>query len=225
MRPLLVVLCCLWAGLAAAQDGPRSLTVSGTGSVAATPDMAVITLGVTQQGADPATAMDATSTATAAILRRMVELGIAAADIRTSDLSLSPVYDSRPAPDGVPRIVGYQAANMVTVRLRALDQLGPVLARALEDGANLLGGLSFGFADPAPLLTQARQAAVADARLRAETYAEAAGVSLGAVLRLSEATDPGPGPMMRMMEAAASVPVAAGQSEISATVQMVFALK
>ena len=115
---------------------------------------------------------------------------------------------------------------MVTVRVRALDQVGSVLDAAVTDGANTLNGISFGLADPVPATDEARKAAVADARRKAELYAAAAGVKVGKVLSISE--NGGYAQPMMMAEAmagkSAAVPVQAGELSVAASVNVTFEL-
>lgn len=215
-------------GAAMAQDGgapqPR-ISVSGEGQVFAVPDMATITLGVSAQAKEAAAAMDETSAVTAAILDRLAAFEIDARDVQTSDLTLDPIWADRQSSMDTPRINGFESSNRLTVAVRDLDQLGDVLGAVLSDGANRLSGLSFGMQDPAPLLAEARRAAVADAMARAQVYAEAAGLRLGPVLSISEGGVSYPRPEMALSMRAEAVPVARGETGISATVNMVFALE
>ncbi|MBY6004791.1 SIMPL domain-containing protein [Salipiger bermudensis] len=224
MRRLALVTACtllLSAGAAFAQDSALKLTVTGEGEAVAVPDMATVSLGVSVENADPGTAMNEASEVAAAILARLDAMGIAARDRQTSDVGLQPIwsnYDSERARE----ITGYEASNRLTVRVRDLDQLGAVLGAVTEDGANRLSGLSFGLQDPDPVTEAARRDAVADAMERARVLAEAAGVTLGPVLSISESGG-GYAPPMPMMEArVASAPVAAGETTVGARVTMVF---
>ena len=156
---LVAILAVATAGTAHAQE--RRITVTGTGSVEAAPDMATLTLGVTNRDAQAAVSMQATSEAVAKILARLQQLGVEARDIQTRDLSLSPVWNGRrPQQDDAPEIEGFVASNRVFVRLRELDRLGEVLDAALRDGANHFGGLSFAVQDPEPLTAAARHKSV-----------------------------------------------------------------
>lgn len=204
--------------------GPATLSVSGQGAVSAAPDMATITLGVSERAESAKVAMDAVSNSLGAILSRLERFGIAERDIQTSDLSLGPVWNNR-ASSGAPEVTGFEASNRLTVRVRDLDQLGVILEAALQDGANRMNGLQFGLSEPRPLEDEARRAAVADALAKAQLYAEAAGVTLGPILSISEGGIAGPQPGMIMAARAEAVPIAAGETGISATVQMVFALE
>jgi uncharacterized protein YggE len=112
------------------------------------------------------------------------------------------------------------------VKVRDLAQLGPLLDRATAAGANEVEGLSLQKDDTAPEEARALAAAVRAARAKAEELARAAGLRLGEVLELSEGgRAPGPIPVRAMAMRGAGVPVAEGQIEVSAEVEMVFAVR
>ncbi|MFP4451709.1 MAG: SIMPL domain-containing protein, partial [Rhodosalinus sp.] len=142
--PLLALPLALGLALAApatAQE-ERTISVTGRGEVAAAPDMAVIGLGVVEEGETARAAMDAASDAAAAVLARLEEIGIAERDIQTSDLHLSPIW-SNPGEGQQRAILGFEASNQLTVRVRDLSGLGAVLDAVVSDGANRFGGLRF----------------------------------------------------------------------------------
>jgi len=221
---LLVLL--LVAGPVQATDHPRQISVSGEGRVEAAPDMAMITLGVSERAETAAEAMRATSAAVALILTRLEAAGLAARDVQTRAITLYPIHNNKRSNDTPPEIIGFEASNTLNVRVRDLALLGPVLDGVLEDGANTFGGLRFSVQDPAPLMQEARRRAVADGMARAKLLAEGAGVVLGPVQTI---TDVGRtrGPQMMEMTAARadSVPIAAGELSLSATVSMVFVIE
>ena len=101
-----------------------------------------------------------------------------------------------------------------------------MLQALLEAGANDFSGLSFGLQDPRPVEDEARRAAIADARAKAELYAEAAGVTLGPIRSITEGGMSGPMPMdaPMMLEARSAMPVAAGETMVRANVQVVWTL-
>lgn len=211
------------AGAAFAAD-PARITVTGEGRVDASPDMATISLGVTSEAPTAAAAMAANSVELGRVLANLRGAGIEGRDLQTSGLTLNPNWRSDDNGSNG-RIVGYIAANMLTVRVRALDSLGVVLDAAVKDGANTLNGVSFGLAQPEPVLDEARKRAVADALHRALLLTEAAGVALGAVVAISEGGGNfAPSPMFRMEGAMADapVPVAQGEVSLSASVTMVW---
>jgi uncharacterized protein YggE len=229
MRPMFPLAAALAMGMAVTAplraETAAQITVTGEGQVEAAPDMATMTLGVTTEGATPAEAMAANSAQLAAVLERLKSAGTADSDLQTTGLSLNPNWRND-ATGTAPRIVGYVATNMLTVRVRALDTLGGVLDAAIGQGANTFNGVSFGLADPAPAMNEARRRAVADAMARAELLAGAAGVALGPVVSITEGGATGwPAPVYRMeADAASPVPVAAGQVTTQASVTMVFSI-
>jgi uncharacterized protein len=213
------------ASLASAES-PATISVSGEGRVATSPDMAMISLGVTTFGDTAAAAMAKNSEEQAKVMANLTAAGIEAKDIQTTGLMLNPnwSYDSS---GGAGTINGYTAMNMVNVRVRALDGLGGVLDAAIKDGANTLNGLTFGVADPQPVNDEARKRAVADAQRKAALLAEAAGVKLGAVIAISEQTGyADPSPMFRAEASAApsGVPVAGGEVAMTVMVNVTWAL-
>ncbi len=223
----------LQGGVALAQQAAAAeagrVVVSAEGRASAVPDMATITLGVVAEAESAQEAVAQMSRAAQAVLDRLSEEGIAPRDLQTSRLSLSPRWrredGQRETP---PAIAGYTAETTVTARIRELDSLGAVLDAAVGGGSNQFRGLSFGLSDPQPVLDAARRAAVAEATRRADLYAEAAGLTLGEVLRLEEADAPGPRPMMRAEMAMADsspVPVAEGELDVSAQIRMVWAIE
>ncbi len=219
----------LAAGLAAAMAaapgladpvGPR-LTVTGEGRVDARPDMATITLGVTTQGDSAAAALSENNSRLAVVLDQLKAAGVADRDLQTSGLTLGPRIEY-PENGRAPHIVGYEASNQVTIRVRDLAALGGLLDKAVGDGANTFHGLGFGLADSAAAMDEARAKAVKEAARKAATIAEAAGVTLGRIVEISENGGGGdPVPMYRrgpVAMAAESVPVEGG--EVSYTVNV-----
>lgn len=217
-----------------AQTLVRGISVSGSSEIKVAPDLAIVSLGVSVEGRESAAVLDQTSAAVAAVLAELTALDIAEKDIQTSGVSLTPRYgqDSNGRMD-YSKITGYAASNSMTVRVHDLLALGEVLSRGVSAGANRMNGISFVLEDDASILDQARRQAVADARHRAELYADAAGVSLGQVLSLSEAGVNAYGPpvmMEPMMEASLrsaklDVPIATGEITVSASIEATFAIQ
>jgi len=211
------------AGAALAAD-PARITVTGEGRVDAAPDMATITLGVTSEGTTATAAMAANSAQLAQVLANLKAAGIADRDLQTTGLALNPNWQSNDNASNL-RIVGYVASNILTVRVRALAGLGAALDAAVKDGANTVDGVSFGLADPDPVLDEARRRAVTDATRRALLLTEAAGVSLGAVVAINEGGGSfAPAPMFgkAVGMTAEAVPLASGEVSLSASVTMVW---
>lgn len=207
-------------------DDARRISVSGTGVVAAAPDMATVSLGVIVVEETAQAALRGNSQQMAAVLDLLTQTGVAPRDVQTSQLSLQPRWDRQQSSNAAPDIIGYQASNQVAVRVRDLDALGSVLDALTQAGANRINGVTFGLQNPRPLQDEARRLAVTDARSKAMLYTEAAGVSLGDVMTLSESGGMTPRPMaMSRMSDAESVPIAEGELEIRASVSVVFAIE
>ncbi|MBL3566670.1 SIMPL domain-containing protein [Rhodovulum sulfidophilum] len=224
LAPLALAVSALVAPVAA--DAAPELRVTGTGSATAAPDMATLRLGVGHEADTAAEAMALVSDDLGRVMAELHAAGIEARDIQTSGLNLSPVWGDR-SEDKRPRITGYSAANGVTVRVRELDGLGPLLDTVIGTGANTLDGLSFGLQEPGPVMDEARRAAVAEARRKAELFASASGQSLGSLVSLVEqgANQPRPMQMKMSFESMAdTMPMAEGELELDATVTMVFEL-
>ena len=204
------------------------IVVSGLGEVKAKPDMATISAGVTSQAQTAAGALSANSAAMAAVIGALKKLGVAENDIQTSNFSVSPQYppydSNNPQP---PKIVGYQVSNQVTAIVHDVNKLGAILDGLVQSGANDVNGITFGIDKPDALENEARKAAIADARSRAEVFAAAAGVTLGRVIAIQEmgAAPPQPVYLRAMAAEASSVPVATGQETVAASVTVTFELK
>jgi uncharacterized protein YggE len=222
----LVTLLLALAGAAAAQEPPRQITVQGAAEADAVPDLATVTAGVDTRAETAAAALADNSETMTAIFAAIDAAGIERRDVQTSQLTLNPVYEPyRDDAEAPPAVVAYEASNLVTVRVRAVDSLGAVIDALAQAGANRLQGVSFEVADPKPHLDAAREQAVADARARAELYARAAGVALGPVVSIRETVEV-PGPIMMRAEAASDAPpIAAGTVTLAAQVEVVYAIE
>lgn len=205
------------------------IAVRGEGRATAAPDLATLNLTVLRVADTAEAALDQSNEAAGAVLGAMEGFGIEARDRQTSGFSITPQYRYENREDGTsapPQIVGYEARNSLTVRVRDLARLGEILDRAVSLGVNQGGDIAFSVEDPTALRNDARRQAVERARDSATTLAEAAGVTLGRVVRITDLVEGGialPMPQMRAMSAdASSVPIAAGESEISTQVLVVF---
>ena len=195
-----------------AQDGPYAalspgntlLTVQGEGSSDAEPDLAVFNAGVQTQGDTAQAALAENSRAMAQVVAALRRLGIAERDIQTENLSVSPVYTDPqrdammamrsgvtpppplPPEQQVPQIVGYQVFNNVTVRQRRLDDYGPVIDALVAAGANRVDGPMLQLENDGAATDEARRAAVAEARRKAELYAAASGLRIVRTVAINE---------------------------------------
>ena len=227
--------------MAQADDKPeiRTISVSGRGKVSAPPNVADIQIGVVTQGETAKAALSANNERMAALQAILKERGIAAKDIQTTNFSVNPRYSqppphnpNQPAREFTPRIIGYDVANTVSITSRDIPKLGDVLDAVVTAGANQMHGISFRIDEPDALLDVARKKAMADAKKKADLMAGEAGVVVGPPIMITDESAPRPQPMPMMMArgmargaAADSVPIAAGEQELSVTVHVVYELK
>ena len=194
-----------------------TLNLSAHGQVEVAPDMATISLGVMTQGATAVAAMQANAARMTAVTAALQKGGIAARDIQTSGLNLSPQY--RYEANKPPVLTGYQASNMVTVKVRDLTRLGQAVDATVNAGANQVNGVSFGLQDPTAAENAAREQAVKALGAKAMLYAGATGYRVSRLVQLSEgggysAPPPMPRMEMRMSAAKADTPVSPGEMTV-----------
>jgi uncharacterized protein len=204
---------------------PSFISVTGEARISVPPDLAQIDAGVTSEAKTAREASDANNAAMGKVLLALKGAGLDEKDYQTSRLSLQPQYSSK---TGSPTaITGYRASNRVTIRLRDVTKVASMIDTLVTAGANEIGGINFMVSQASKLLDDARGQAVADARRKAEIYAKAASVTLGAPLSISEegAAQPLFRARMAAPMAAAPVPIAQGEETLSITVGMTWAIK
>ncbi|WP_176086401.1 SIMPL domain-containing protein [Martelella sp. HB161492] len=206
-----------------------TISVAANGSAGIAPDMAIVSLAVVSSAETAEAALADNNQSMQNVLDALKASGIAAKDIQTDNFSINPQYKQVTADDGSEsRVVsGYQVVNGLDVTVRALDNLGAVLDQSVKLGVNSGGNITFTNADPSAAQEEARKQAVTRAMAKAKTLAEAAGVSLGSVLSISEGGS-APQPLMRTasfaMKDMGSVPIATGENSYDVTVNMTFAI-
>ena len=173
-----------------------TLNLAADGEIKAAPDMATISLGVMTQAKTAAEAMQGNAQRMTQVVAALKKGGIAAKDIQTSGLNLSPQYvyeQNQP-----PRLTGYQASNQVTVTVHDLTRLGAAVDATVSAGANEIHGISFGLNDPTAAENAAREDAVKALQAKADLYAKATGYRIGRLVSLSESGGYAPQPPMPM---------------------------
>lgn len=210
-------------------DTPRTMTINATGMAAGQPDVATVNVGVLTQAETADAALDANSKDMKNLIATLAKTGVAKKDVQTSGFSINPNYAKSVSSSYNRRgkIVGYTVTNQVRIMVRDLERLGSILDQLSKSGANQMHGISFGFSNPVPLQDKASVAAIHEARRKAELYASAANVTLGAIMSINEQYGRAPQGMqkMAMMESGSSVPIAIGESQVTAGVSIVFELK
>jgi uncharacterized protein YggE len=218
-----------YAPVNGATDQPpeHTISVAGSGKVVVVPDLANVRLGVVIERNTARAAREAAAEAMTRVVAAIKKLGIDEKDIATANVSLSPVYSY---PDNqAPRIRGYQLQNTVSITVRDLDKLSDVLDDGVQAGATSVDGISFDVADRTASEAKAREAAVADAKAKADTLAGGLGVRVQGVASVSEQVSTpvwyersyGAG-AAAPADAAAETPVLPGTTDIVITVQVTF---
>ncbi len=208
----------------------QGLTSHGHGEVKAKPDIARLTAGVVTQGKDQAQATQDNARRMTALLAAIKGLKIADRDIQTQGYSVEPQYDYNNGHG--PILTGYQVTNSVQVTLRDLSLAGALIDRATQAGASQVNGLSYEISNQDAVQDRALGKAVADARRRAQTMADALGVGLGSPLSLNDGGAASPVvPLFQMRrvgmaasDAAPTTPISAQEITVTADVTLVYAL-
>lgn len=233
--------------------GNTLLTISAEGRTLRKPELAVFSAGVTTQGQTAAAALAENSRAMTRVIAELRRAGIADRDIQTNNLSIQPIYADPnrdammaarmsgqpyvppPPEQQVPRIIGYQASNTVSVRQRDLDDFGKVIDTLAAAGANHINGPMFQMDNADPALNEARLDAIKSARARAELYASATGLRIIRILSIAEGGGYY-GPQQVVFATAATMsgappppppppaPVQPGEMQMAATVTVLYEL-
>jgi uncharacterized protein YggE len=197
--------------------GDRGITVQGTARVSAEPDRAELSLGVETRADTAEAALAANNTRMRAVIAAVKRAG--GKDVETQSVWLNPWHgENGPA--------GYVATNTVSASVD-IAGTGDLIDAATAAGANQVSGPSMTIADEEELYRQALQAAVKQARERAEVLAEATGARLGRVVTVVESGMASPQPYAARLEMAAadaSTPIEPGKREVTAAVTVTFAI-
>ncbi|BCG86524.1 MULTISPECIES: SIMPL domain-containing protein [Mesorhizobium] len=232
LLPLALAAAIAFPAMAGAADSPTParIIVSGEGEATTPPDLALLSLSVMREAKTARAALDANNDAMAAVIAAMKAAGIKDRDLQTAGIQINPRYNFTNKPDGSQEaeLVAYQVTNTLAVRVRDIDKTGEILDKAVSLGVNQGGGISFTNDNPDATITEARKKAVANAIAKAKTLAEAAGVSIGRVLEISD-QNIAPAPMAinaKAFDAARSaVPTQAGENAYNVQVTVTFELK
>jgi len=204
--------------------------VTGEGEVTVVPDVAILSLGVEAQAITVQQAMDEAAIAMDRVMAALRANGVAERDIQTQWFNIYPVRDW--IDEGREVLIGYRVTNTVSAKIRDVAATGSIIDRVAEAGGDStrIQGVSFTVDDPSQYHNEAREKAIADAQAKAEHLAALAGVDLGRPFYISESG--GFVPIYRdygygMLEAGAvpPTPISPGETEITLTVQMAFAIE
>jgi uncharacterized protein len=198
----------------------RDVTVTGHATVEAVPDEARFTFGVSTTAASARAAMAETSAKAQRVIEALRNAGIARADLRTQDVSVSPHWSN------ANRVDGYTAHSSVEA-VATVTRAGTVVDAAVAGGATETSGPAFDRSDRDALYRAALRQAFADAGEKARTLAAEAHSGLGQVLRIDESSAPVEPPFPYYAAERGvntDTPVEPGKQKVEATVRVTFSL-
>ncbi len=209
-------------------ESQRTITVSADGKVLAKPDIGQINLGVSNEAKTVAEAQKQSTAAINKITDFLKKSGVEDKDAKTTNYSIYPVYDYT---ERKQTLRGYSVSQNIEVKIRDLAKSGDIIAGAAENGANIIGGLSFTIDEPEALKAEAQKQAIEKARAKAKDLASKLGVRLGKLINFSENGYIPPVYYSKSAEAlgigggspAPSIPT--GENEITSTVSLTFEIR
>ena len=198
------------------------IVVTGEGSVSVAPDYAAISAGVVSRAKTAGEAAEANAKSMAAVIDALTEVGVARNDIQTAQYALQPMYAS-PQPGSEQKLTGFSVSNRLNVEIRDIGKIGAILDKLVAAGATDIGNVEYLHSNASALLDEARQAAMADARRKAELYAKAAGLTINVVAFVSEGAGSTPPVFGKLMRAAApATQILSGEDILSVQVTVGF---
>ncbi|MEK7473676.1 MAG: SIMPL domain-containing protein [Patescibacteria group bacterium] len=166
--------------------GRETFTIEGEGNVSAQPTLAEVDLGLYSEGRDVTPVQQTNAAKINAIISALKQMGIADADMQTSNYNISPKFEYAV---GIQNVIGYTVSQNLKVKVRNLSNVGAVLSKAGELGANQVNGVRFTIDDPTDARQEARTKAISDAKSKAKELADAMGVRIVKIVTFSESTD------------------------------------
>jgi uncharacterized protein YggE len=222
MKAPLALVC----ALALTSFAHAGITVTGTGKVKYTPDIAHVSVGVSCEDTTAAGAWKKNGDLVQKLFAALRALGVADKDLQTTGVNISPRYDH--PKEKAPVLVGYTATYDLSITVRKLGEIGKLLDAAVEAGANRQVGIRFACSEPEKMIDSARTAAVAEARKKAELYVTGAGARLGLVQSIAEGSySPWREQRFEMPAKAMAgqpLPIVAGEQELTISVTLTYAI-
>ena len=214
---------------------PREVSVSGEGKAYIKPDVALMNLGISNEGAKSEDVVKENNDKMNAVIAAMKALGVEEKDIKTTNYNLSPKNNWTEEKGSF--IDGYSLNQTVQLKIRNFDKIGEVLQKATELGANTIDQVQFTVEDPEKVKGEAMKEAVTKAKEKAQNIANASGLKLGKMVSIYENSSSGgnPVPSYATMEskgmggsadmAIVSPDIQPGQQEIIVTMSLTYRLQ
>ena len=202
-------------------DQLSQIAVAARGEIHVAPDRATIQISVQTRATTAAAAANENATKQAAVIAALRALGLGADQISTTNYNVYP--EQRYEPNKEPTVIGYNVTNTLSVDVRRLGQVGPIIDAALSKGANMITSLQFYASNTEEARRTAIGSAVQKARADADAAARAAGGSVGELLEINIGaySAPPPRPMLRVNAAMADqapTPINPGEQTLSVDV-------
>ncbi|RLQ97483.1 SIMPL domain-containing protein [Falsibacillus albus] len=201
-------------------DSPTTVTVLGEGTVKASPDTVVLTLGVTTENQDLAAAQAENAKDTTNVIDSIVKMGIPRENIQTKDYRISPQYDYI---EGKQILRGYQVTHLLTVTISTPEMTGKLIDQAVESGANTVQNIQFLVSDQDQYYQKALTLALKDANQKAKTLSRSLGKKADPVpMKILEQSGSisEPIPMAYMQAAKSTTPIEAGKNTITSSLRV-----
>jgi len=200
------------------ENRPNTISISGTGIVWATPDIAQVSISVVTESTSATEAQQNNAAITTKVIQALMDAGVSKEDIKTISYSLSPRYSY----DEKQTLVGYECRNMIAVTTKNTSEVGKLIDVAVGAGANEVGGVFFTVSEEkrAQLMTDAIKKAVGDADAKAQAIASALGVTITGKSYASISPMYQPYGAVYEVKASEPTPIIPGELQLTVTVQV-----
>jgi uncharacterized protein YggE len=229
------LVCLLFSLTVQAEEERDTLSVRGEATLMVVPDQVMVSIGVVSEHAQAKKALAANSRSMQQVINRLLKLGISKKEYSTHQLSVQPIWSSRPRnadSQWRSQITGYRVNNTLQVTTKKLDLVGDIINEAASAGANQVQSIRFGLANPRQYRSQAISQAVENAREDADVAAKASGVKIKRVNTMHIDYVPSVTPVEKsrvmrssLAEAAPVPPVNPGDVSVRASVSIVYELE
>jgi uncharacterized protein YggE len=213
------------------------ITVNGTGEISAVPNIAMITVNISKDGATTKEAQDGLNQMVTKTLDYLKGQKIDDKDIKSEYGGVNPKYANEtvrcldyPCPMPNQKIIGYTATQSISIKVRAADSANDVRTGLANLGITDISGPSFAIDDDATYQDQARAKAIDDAKEKAKKLAKELGVHLGHITSFSENNNGNP--IMYSMTMDKAVPQGApiptlpkGENKITSNVTITYEIR
>ncbi|MGM9973974.1 MAG: SIMPL domain-containing protein, partial [Clostridiaceae bacterium] len=196
------------------------IKVRGTGRITAAPDTALITLGMVTEGQDLERLQEENAETSTGVIKAILNFGIPRDNIKTSSYTIEPQYDYV---EGRQIFKGYRVSNILSIEVTRLSEVGEIIDRAVNAGANIVQGVSFIIKNADSYYNEALRLALRNAQSKALTLSQDMAIKIDRIPisikeKPSERAFSGP----ELLKASATTPIMPGTLEITAEITAIF---